>query len=648
MTKSADKNGERFNYSYVTPVIAAEALLATACLLFLLFGNYTLSGKNRLIVVFCVAIFGICLTLAVWQWQMRRVRRSNLERDSLLVATNAAYPVQILVDLSEDTYHYFTDSSFITTPIPRSGKYSAMISHYEKKVFPEDRKEYHRVLNRNSIIDAFEKGNTALHVEYRDIGTDGEYHWVAMHAHNVKNSYDDRVCAILFARIIDEEKKKEELLQEALVEKKQELSDIYSALQIGLVKIGKDEDGYPLHSANNSFYELIGYTRDQFMEECGNQLISIQYQPDGYKIDYKGHDNQGVPRITGRYRIVRRDGTLLWVRYDATSSLSEADVYYVMFTDVTNAEKVEEMLLRQKYYGALADRETPGGVIVFSVIGQRVKPIYVRGDTMNMIGYSNDEISEMNDKDIKSLIYEEDMPGLQTNFIDLMRRHETQTLQQEFRIRCKGGKLIWIMVQGNLVPDYDGDDAYLCIFIDITAQKERESEARLRSHIDQLTGALNRNAFIEEMNESFQQGQGRHALVMLDIDDFKRINDELGHKAGDAALRQTAATLRGAMRSEDLIGRIGGDEFLIAMMNIPSEDVLRQRCSEICRRVKSLRICGRQISISLGVAAYPADAENFEDLYQCADTAMYETKRRGKNGYCIYSGELKAVRAKSL
>ena len=628
--------------------IGIEAVVAFACLAYLILGGYARNWKDELSVLFCVAVLCVCLTMIVWQQQMKRIKKTDIERDSLLVATNPAYPVQILVDLSGDSYHYFLNSNFITTPIPRSGKYNSMIKKYSEKVFPDDRIEYLRVLDRDKIIKAFESGNTALRVEYRDMGLDGEYHWVAMHAYKVKNSYDNKIRAILFARITDDEKEKEEMLREALTEKKQELSDVYSALQIGLVKIEKTVESFPLRSANNAFYELIGYTRDQFAEECDNMLSNIQYQPEDYEVEYKEKDDHGGIRISGKYRIVRRDGSLIWARFDATSSLSETDVYYVMLSDITNVIKAEEQLQRQKYYSALADKETPGGVMVFSVGGGRVRPIYVRGDTASMIGYTNDEISSMKEQDIRCLIHEGELVEADKNFIDRMRNHESQVVQQEFRIRCRDGRIIWVMAQGSLVPDYDGDDAYICIFIDITAQKERESEARMRSHTDQLTGALNRSAFIEQMNSGFHKKKGRHALVMLDIDDFKGINDELGHMAGDAALRQTAATLRSALRGEDIIGRIGGDEFLIAMINIPNEEVLRQRCAEICRRVKNIRVCGRQISVSLGVAAYPADAQGFEELYRCADTAMYETKRCGKSGYCIYSSELKAVPVRGL
>ena len=632
----------------LTPVIGIEAAVAFACILYIFFGGYVQRWQDRGAVLFCAGLLCVCLVLIVWQWQMRRVHESDLERDSLLVATNVAYPLQILVDLTDDAYHYFTNSNFITMPVPRSGKYSALLKNSVKRVYPDDRAAYFEMLGRANIIKAFTSGNTALKMEYRDMGLDGQYHWVAMHAYRVSNAYDNKLRAILFARITDDEKINEELLQEALMEKKQELSDVYSALQIGLIKIGRNDSNYPVRSANNAFYELIGYTRDQFSEECGGLLGSLQYLPEDYQLDYKNGPSSDASRYSGRYRIVRRDGTLLWVRFDAVSSLAEEDVYYVMLSDITNMVKTEEQLLRQKYYSALADKETPGGVMVFSVGGGKIKPIYARGDTGSMIGYGSDEIVEMNAKDLKYLIYEDDLAEVDKNFLELMRQHEEQVFQQEFRIRCRDGKLIWVMAQGNLVPDYDGDDAYACIFIDITAQKQRENEARRRSHTDSLTGALNRSAFIEQMNKRFGEQPGRHALVMLDIDDFKSINDGMGHTAGDAALKQVAATLRSAMRGEDLIGRIGGDEFLLAMMNIPSETVLRQRCDEICRRVKKLRLGGRQLSVSLGVAAYPADAQNFEDLYRCADTAMYETKRCGKNGYCIYAVQLKAVQVQAL
>ena len=152
-------------------------------------------------------------------------------------------------------------------------------------------------------------------------------------------------------------------------------------------------------------------------------------------------------------------------------------------------------------------------------------------------------------------------------------------------------------------------------------------ELRELATTDALTGLANRRRVLEELDLSLARASrtgGPLAVVMLDLDGFKRINDERGHPAGDLILKKTAAALRGVVRQGDVLGRYGGDEFLLVVHGtLTQEDPLLDRAVEATRRETGL-------SVSSGVARYPADGGTAAGLIATADARLYETKRATK------------------
>lgn len=149
---------------------------------------------------------------------------------------------------------------------------------------------------------------------------------------------------------------------------------------------------------------------------------------------------------------------------------------------------------------------------------------------------------------------------------------------------------------------------------------------------DSLTGLLNRRAFeertVQEL-ESCRRYDRSFTLVMADLDDFKRINDSLGHLRGDAVLKSVALALKEATRAEDVVGRFAGDEFVALLVNTDRE-VARQMVARL-----SAQLIERRLQCSLGAAIFPWDAPDLEGMLKAADAALYAAKRAGKNGYAF-------------
>ena len=156
-------------------------------------------------------------------------------------------------------------------------------------------------------------------------------------------------------------------------------------------------------------------------------------------------------------------------------------------------------------------------------------------------------------------------------------------------------------------------------------------QLRQQARTDPLTGLLNRRGVEEEVEKALKAGKKQMALLMLDIDNLKQINDTWGHLKGDAVLRKVAQVLRQTGGPDSVVGRIGGDEFVLVLWDIPSEERLRRIGELICRTVACLE-SEADLSVSIGACQ---QGKTYGDLMERADLALYRVKRNGKRGVAL-------------
>ena len=186
---------------------------------------------------------------------------------------------------------------------------------------------------------------------------------------------------------------------------------------------------------------------------------------------------------------------------------------------------------------------------------------------------------------------------------------------------------------------------YVALLTDISAQKESEDKYRFLSMHDALTGLLSRMALYEAVEHEIRvcERHGRlMALMMLDLDGFKQINDECGHQAGDEILKAVSQRLQGIVRSSDLVARLGGDEFVVVQTEIEGDkdaEKLARKILEETARPVSWNGMQLNVGISIGVAIFPEHGATVDELVFIADQQMYEVKSRGKNGFSIHGTE---------
>ncbi|MEG1798668.1 MAG: GGDEF domain-containing protein, partial [Synergistaceae bacterium] len=210
----------------------------------------------------------------------------------------------------------------------------------------------------------------------------------------------------------------------------------------------------------------------------------------------------------------------------------------------------------------------------------------------------------------------------------------------DFRLRAENdGGFRWIHLTVRMVesPDTHEIKAFL-IFEDMHEKKLEMLSKEELIHEDPLTGVLNRKSFAERVDFLIQvYPSSQHAFFMIDLYNFKHVNDSYGHVTGDKLLMDIAASLKSVLRSGDLIGLIGGDVFMVCLKCVPNDSVLARKAEALCQLMKVEVADGFMVSGSIGIAVYPRDGGSFSELYEVSDVAVYRAKNSGRSRYEFYS-----------
>lgn len=211
-----------------------------------------------------------------------------------------------------------------------------------------------------------------------------------------------------------------------------------------------------------------------------------------------------------------------------------------------------------------------------------------------------------------------------------------------YRIISKNGDIRWVEDWGNLIVDSNGEEWFYVVVLDITDKiVTRENLKQIAEH-DGLTGAYNREAAMQHVVERRAHGTGQCSVILIDVDDFKGINDTYGHPFGDEVLKHLARFLEGTLRQSDIVARMGGDEFAAFVVGLGDSDRLRY----LVRRINELAfidfdsqaLIGKTVipTVSIGVACAEDLTTTVSELYSRSDEALYRTKSKGKDGYSFY------------
>jgi PAS domain S-box/diguanylate cyclase (GGDEF) domain len=211
----------------------------------------------------------------------------------------------------------------------------------------------------------------------------------------------------------------------------------------------------------------------------------------------------------------------------------------------------------------------------------------------------------------------------------------------ELRLRCQDGRHVWGLASLSEIP-IEGEGLLLFAFVDITALKEAEEKIRRLAYHDALTGLTTLRRFkevIEEARARAERDNSHFAILFIDLDHFKAVNDTLGHEAGDLVLKEVARRLHESVRATDTVARIGGDEFVVLAerITLPLVMGIAERIVYRARQPFVLPLGNVSIGASVGISLYPHHGGNLDSLVKAADEAMYTVKRTTKGAVAVAS-----------
>lgn len=370
--------------------------------------------------------------------------------------------------------------------------------------------------------------------------------------------------------------------------------------------------------------------------------------------DIIGFTDEGYPLVTPEY------GCIYWRESSVEASYAR-ECQYCHFADF---QKTKEIVLRQSVcrcsqkrvsvvQGAKNEQDDlsaigvfeqlisgiNGGIVICTFnLEERVgKAVYLNKGWSDITGYTLEDLSREFAGNPQAIVFSEDKEKANQSYRDQIAKGGKYELL--YRVVHKNGTLIWVIDRGASTVLKDGAIQNRSIITEVTAIKKQEEWLSYLAQTDQLTDVVNKATF-ELMAKSVldQYPTQLHAAIMLDIDDFKSINDGYGHACGDEALRKTSQYLKKLVRSHDIVGRVGGDEFAILLVNVSSREDAESRAHQICAALRGFNIGTEaypHVSASLGVA-FSEDASGFDDLFARADKALYVAKGKGKQCCAVY------------
>lgn len=316
------------------------------------------------------------------------------------------------------------------------------------------------------------------------------------------------------------------------------------------------------------------------------------------------------------------------------------------------AEQRKNLLLTQEKYALEINLQeekkrfetifelTHTGIALLNLDGRLLR---VNQCLCELLGYTEAELLTLN---FYFLVRQTDLNDMQI-YIQQLIDQKIKVYQAEQQCMKKNGDPLWIMTTLSLIHDNISKPIYFILQVqNITLQKKAEESLRHMAYHDALTGLANRNKLEQFMIHelaSARRHQRGFALLFLDLDRFKAINDTIGHEAGDLLLQIIAERLHSAVRVTDMVARLGGDEFVLLITDVKKTESVALIAQKILHNVlQVIMIKGQEIYIttSIGISLYPYDGQTIQALMKNADLALYRAKEQGRNNYQFYTLEM--------
>jgi diguanylate cyclase (GGDEF)-like protein/PAS domain S-box-containing protein len=492
---------------------------------------------------------------------------------------------------------------------------------WERFIHPDDRTQYHE-----AAAAVFPIGDPFDH-EYRMIRPDGRIIWILETARRVDTSSPDEVTWLGEYYDITKIREAEANLTETSTRYRTMLEQVPLAIYLEHVNTGSES--VPCFYVSPQIAGLTGYTPAEWLEPRRWEQTLHPEDRDRVRNRWAEATRQRG-QFLADYRLIAQDGRTVWIHDEAVlvfDEQGEPKYWHGFMLDITREKEAEVQLRQSEAEFRLLFSRNPLPAWVYD--RETLAILEVNERAIEHYGYTREEFMDLV---VTDLIH----PGLEPHGREIAAGHAVQ------RHLVRSGRLIEVEITAHPLTFRDRP-ATLVIAQDVTARLAMQAQLSQQAFHDALTGLPNRVLFRERLSRALKKSPDA-AVIFIDLDDFKRINDSLGHSAGDAVLIAVAGRLATCVRAGDTIARLGGDEFTILLNGCSMAEAL-----QVVERIHAalhepLSVDGREmvISPSIGIALGDEETSLPEELLRRADVAMYVAKRTGKSRHVVFSADMDA------
>ena len=431
----------------------------------------------------------------------------------------------------------------------------------------------------------------------------------------------------------------------ALIETEEKFEKIFTQSPDGIIII-RQEDGI-ITDLNDAFAERSGFTREDYIGVVFTQFLSPETQREIPHLQDE-LSNEGI--FTNREIMFYNSSGEPMPSLISGSTLELSGERYTMVIakDISKQRATEERLRRseQRFRGIFEN--APIGILLVDMQGRLFQANHTAAE---LLAYDEQHMYGIH---VSRLVPQADRAALKQT-LEQLSNSSSPLHKSERKLVCQNGIEMWANFHILLQRDRDDMPSYFIVQLaDISDIKRGQERMEQMAFYDTLTNLANRRLFQDRLNQTIEQCSRYNrsaALLYLDLDNFKRVNDTLGHEAGDFLLREVASRLKNCVRSEDTVARPGGDEFTVLLNEVttPSDaGLVAQKILNHLREPLDLDGHPLVVTTSIGITILPSDGRDPNTLMRNADLAMYKAKERGRNNYQFYSDDLNQNAVKRL
>ena len=402
--------------------------------------------------------------------------------------------------------------------------------------------------------------------------------------------------------------------------------------------LSRNDQDFTFLKLGNSRDLLAGYTAGEIRDRFGGRLAELIHPEDRAMVrrEFTEQLKTGT-EVRLEHRIVLKSGQVHWV-YNQSRLIRDPrgqEVICSFLLDIQDLHREDNLLLEklQRYELILAQTEN-----VLFEWDMETDTIRFSDTWEKIFGYLPRDMEHQWSRNWMSCLHPDDMPLLADALSNL---HSGSAYEMtEVRMTTAQGRYLWCRFRATAIRDCRGTLKKISgIIVNVDAEKQAEQALQSRVEQDSLTKLLNKDAARKRAEEYFSR-YGAGALLIIDLDNFKEVNDRNGHLFGDTVLVKVAREIRKIFRGQDIVARIGGDEFLVIMRGVTDETLLQQRCQHLLHIFQTVfKGYNLNLTCSIGIAVAPNHGKSYFELFQHADQALYRAKARGKNGYALFNPE---------